>query len=324
MRLLIDTDPGIDDALALLVALSSPGVSVEAITAAAGNVPVDQAVRNIFQILHVVRPIPMPKTARGMAAPLKRALLTAGHVHGDDGLGNLDRFAEVDGTPRYPALPHGLETRDGPDLILEMADRLGDELVVVALGPLTNLAVAVERGPAKLRRVRRIVIMGGAVAAPGNITPGAEYNFYVDPEAAAAVFEAGLPLELVPLDVTRQVVLRQSELGARLQRCPSRIAQFVADFTLHGFAFGAERGDGGIALHDPLAAAVALDPSLVGYEALHVEVECEGRITRGMSIADRRPLRSGPTRPANCRVAMSVDAPRFLDLFLDRLCPASV
>lgn len=323
MRLLIDTDPGIDDALALLLALSSPGASVEAITAAAGNVPVDQAVLNIFRILDVVRPSPPPKTARGASTPLKRALITAGHVHGEDGLGNLDRFVDADGRPRYPTLPHTLETRDGADLILDMADRYGKDLIVVALAPLTNLAVAVERDPAKLRRVGRIVIMGGAVAVPGNVTPGAEYNFYVDPDAAATVFEAGLPLEVVPLDVTRQVVLRQSELAARLDRCPSRIAQFVADFTLHGFAFGDERGDGGIALHDPLAVGAALDPSLVGYEALRVEVEYQGRIALGMSVADRRPFRSHHRGRPNCRVAMSVDAPRFLGLFLDRLCPAS-
>ena len=322
MRLLIDTDPGIDDALAILLVLSSASASVEAVTAAAGNVPVDQAVLNIWRILDVVRPTPMPRIARGASAPLRRPLVTAGHVHGDDGLGNLDRFRE-EGKPRYPVLPHDVEMCDGADLILDMADRFGSELVVVALAPLPNLALAVERDVARLRRAGRIVIMGGAVAAPGNVTPAAEYNFYVDPDAAAAVFESGLPLELVPLDVTRQTVLRQRELAARLHRCPSRVAQFVADFTLHGFAFGAERGDGGIALHDPLAAGVALDPSLVGYEALHVEVECEGRVTRGMSVADRRPLRSHGKRRPNCRVAMSVDAPRFLDLFLDRLCPVS-
>src|SRR5262245_45945265 len=112
MRLLIDTDPGIDDALALLLVLSTPAVSVEAITAVAGNVPVDQGVRNIFRILDVVRPNPMPKTARGASEPLKRQLITAGHVHGDDGLGNLDRFVKGDGAPRYPAIPHALETRD--------------------------------------------------------------------------------------------------------------------------------------------------------------------------------------------------------------------
>jgi len=323
MRLLIDTDPGIDDALALLLALAPPAAPVEAITAVAGNVPVDLAVQNVFRILDIARPTPVPGAARGATAPLKRALVTAGHVHGDDGLGNLARFIEPDGRPRYPTIPHTLVMSDGADLILEMADRFGKDLVVVALGPLTNLATALERDPRRLGRAGRIVVMGGAVAAPGNVTPAAEFNFYVDPEAAALVFDAGLPLELVPLDVTHQVVLRQSELAARLSRCPSRIARFVADFTLHGFAFGAERGDGGIALHDPLAVGVALDPSLVGFEPLHVEVECEGRITRGMSVADRRPLRSHRKRRPNCRVATSVDAPRFLQLFLDRLCPGS-
>ena len=323
MALLIDTDPGIDDALALLLALLWPSAAVEAITTVAGNVPVDQAVQNVLRILDVVRPTIVPRTARGASTPLKRGLVTAAHVHGDDGLGNLDRFVDADGRPRYPAIAHSVEMSDGADLILEMADRFGRDLVVVGLGPLTNLATAVERDPRRLRQAGRVVVMGGAVAVPGNVTPGAEFNFFVDPEAAATVFESGLPLELVPLDVTRQVVLHQADLAARLRRCPSGVARFVADFTLHGFAFGAGRGDDGIALHDPLAVAVALDPSIVGFEPLHVEVECEGRATRGMSIADRRPLRSHHKRRPNCRVAVSVDAARFLQLFLDRLCPVS-
>jgi len=323
MPLLIDTDPGIDDALALLLAFSSPGASVEAITAVAGNVAVDQAVQNVFRILDVVQPAFMPRTARGAASPLRRTLVTAAHVHGDDGLGNLDRFVDADGRARYPAVPHNLEMCDGPDLILEMADRLGKSLVVAALGPLTNLAMAIERDPKPLRKVSRIVVMGGAVTLPGNVTPAAEFNFYVDPEGAAAVFQAGLPLEVVPLDVTRHVILRQKELAARLHRCQSRVSRFVADFTLHGFAFGTQGGDVGIALHDPLAIGVALDPTLVTFEPLHIEIECEGRVTRGMSVADRRPLRSHRKRRPNCRVAVTVDAPRFLQLFLDRLCPAS-
>ena len=323
MRLLIDTDPGIDDALALLLALGAPGASVDAITTVAGNVSVDQATSNVFRILDVVRPAATPRVARGAQAPLKRALVTAGHVHGEDGLGNLDRFVEPDGRPRYPALSHTVEMSDGADLILEMADRLGKALIVVALGPLTNLATACQRDARRLSRAGRIVVMGGAVTVSGNVTPAAEFNFYVDPEAAAVVFDAGLPLELVPLDVTRQVVLGQAELVDRLHRRPSRIARFVSDFTLHGFAFGSDRGDGGIVLHDPLAVGVALDPSLVRFEELHVEIEGEGRITRGLSLADRRPIPLHKKRHPNCRVAMSVDVPRFLDLFLDRLCPAS-
>src|SRR5215467_10352855 len=125
MRLLIDTDPGIDDALAILVAFASPDVTIEAITGVAGNVPVDQAITNVFRILDVVGPVSTPRVARGAAAPLKRALVTAGHVHGGDGLGNLDRFVEPDGRPRYPAPAHSIEMGDGPDLNLEMADRYG-------------------------------------------------------------------------------------------------------------------------------------------------------------------------------------------------------
>lgn len=322
-HLLIDTDPGIDDALAILLALCSPGVPVEAITTVAGNVTVDRATTNLGHVLQVARPNPMPRLARGAAAPLKRVLVTAGQVHGQDGLGNLDRFVEPDGRPRYPAPSLPLEMRDGADLILEMAGRFGRDLVVVALGPLTNLALALERDARRLGRVGRIVVMGGAVTAAGNVTPAAEFNFYVDPEAAAAVFEAGLPLELVPLDVTRQVILRQADLSAQLGRRPGPVARFVADFTLHGFAFGTERGDGGIVMHDPLAVGVALDPSLVGFEDLHVEIECEGRVTRGLSLADRRPIPAHRKRASNCRVALTVDAPRFLGLLLERLCPAS-
>jgi purine nucleosidase/pyrimidine-specific ribonucleoside hydrolase len=305
--------------LALLLAFRSPGVSVEAITTVAGNVTVDQATRNAFRVLDVVQPDPMPRVARGAEAPLVRSLVTAHLVHGDDGLGNLDRLVGADGRPRYPMRAHTLEMIDGPDLILEMLDRFGSELVVVALGPLTNLAAALRRDPQRLARAARIVAMGGAITAPGNVTPAAEFNFYVDPDAAAAVFEAELPLELVPLDVTRRVVLREDELAARLSGSRTNVARFVADFTRHGFASGGE----GIFLHDPLAVAVAIDPSLVGFEPLAVEVECEGRITRGMSVADRRAKSSGPRRPPNCRVALSVDTARVVSLLFERLCPAS-
>jgi inosine-uridine nucleoside N-ribohydrolase len=323
MRLLIDTDPGIDDALALLLAFCSPEITVEAITTVAGNVGIEQVTRNLLRILEVIRPAQRPTIGRGAAAPLERPLVTAGDVHGDDGLGNLERVVDPDGRHRYPPLPPPLEMREAADVILETADRLREELVLVALGPLTNLATALRKEPRGLSRVARIVVMGGAIASPGNVTPAAEFNFYVDPEAAAVLFEAGLPIELVPLDATRQAVLLQREFEQRLDGSASPVARFVADFTRHGFAFGAERGDAGITLHDPLALALALDPSLAKLEPLHVEVEWEGRVTRGMSVADRRPMTPDRKRRPNCRVALSVDAPRFLRLFLDRLCPAS-
>lgn len=321
---LIDTDPGIDDALALLMALASPEVSVEAITSVAGNVPVAVATANVHRILAVAAPAAPPRVARGAAAPLRGPLVTALEVHGDDGLGGASGIRDSSGQLRYPPAatadaPGAAGAPDGPDLILEMADRFAGELVVVALGPLTNLAVALERDRRRLSRVARVVVMGGAIAVPGNVTPSAEFNFHVDPEAAAAVFRSGLPLELVPLDATRQATLRRASLAAALGRGRPAVARFIDDFTNHLFAFGDQRGEEGFALHDPLAIGVALDPSLVELEPLHVDVEDEGRVTRGASVADRRSIPPRERTPPNCRVAMTVHAARFLDLFLARV-----
>jgi purine nucleosidase/pyrimidine-specific ribonucleoside hydrolase len=320
---LIDTDPGIDDALALILALRSPECSVEAITTVAGNAPVERCTRNVFRVLEAAKPARRPLVGRGVATPLVRPLVTASDVHGEDGLGDLDRLRSPDGTPRYREPAITLSGLDGPDLILEMAGRFPDELTIVALGPLTNLALAIQQDQGRMRRIRRVVVMGGAISVPGNITPAAEFNFYVDPEAAAYVLGGGLPIELVPLDVTRLVVLEEPALAARTAFSPDPLERFIADFTERGFDFAAETGSIGITLHDPLAVGVALDPSLVAFEPLHVEVECSGKLTRGVSLADRRPVPSDRKAPPNCRVATSVDAPRFLSFFLDRLCPVS-
>ena len=321
--LLIDTDPGIDDGLALLLAFASPEASVEAITTVAGNVPVERCTENVLRILKEAKPPRLPSLAQGAPRPLARPLVSAGHVHGEDGLGDLAQFQNTDGSPRYPPVGARDLSRRAPDLILETAIRFPDELVVVALGPLTNLAVALDLDRNRMTAVRRVVIMGGAVASPGNVTPVAEFNFHVDPEAAARVLESGVSIELVPLDVTRRVVLSRAALDSRLSGCPGRFAQFISDFTLKGFAFGTEAGEGGLTLHDPLALAVALDPSLVAFESFHVAVECAGSLTRGMAVADRRPLPAQRKPPPNCRVAVRVDAERFLSRFLDRLCRAS-
>ncbi len=320
--LLIDTDPGIDDALALLLAFASPEVSVKAITTVAGNVSVELTTVNVFRILSEVKPARVPVVARGASKPLARPLVSAGHVHGEDGLGDLAQFNNLDGSPRYPPVEGRLSPLDGPGLILDSAARFAGELVVVALGPPTNLAVALDRDRERMAGVGRVVVMGGAVAGPGNVTPAAEFNFYVDPEAVARVLGSGLPVELVPLDVTRQVILPRPLLVSRLAASPGRLARFVADFTLKGFEFGQTVGEGGIALHDPLALAVAVNPGLVGFESLSVRVECEGDLTRGMTVADRRPLPPHRRPAPNCLVATSVDADRFLSFFLDRLCRA--
>jgi inosine-uridine nucleoside N-ribohydrolase len=321
--LLIDTDPGIDDALAILLAFGSPEVSVEAITTVAGNVEVDLCTENIFRILDIVRPPRRPRVAQGAALPLRQPLVTAPHVHGADGLGNLDRVTDSHGQPRYRAPLRTLETLDGADLILQTAREFRDRLVLVALGPLSNLALAIQRDPEALRQCARIVIMGGAVSVCGNVTPVAEFNMYVDPDAAAIVLEAGLPIDLVPLDVTRQVILTRGSLQGTLQSRLSPRARFIEDFSLFGLEFGESRHEGGIFLHDPLAMAVAIEPDLVGFEALHVAVESEGRLTRGMTVADRRDIEPYRKEPPTCRAALRVDAPRALRFFLERVCPES-
>ena len=296
----VDTDPGVDDALALLFAFGIPQLSIEALTTVAGNVDVAIATANARRILDVAAPSPRPLIARGAGAPLVRPLRTATEYHGHDGLGDvLDRVPpDLGGGP--PAA----------DVIVEMARRHGPMLTIVALGPLTNLALALDRDAGELARVGRVVIMGGAVDVPGNVTPDAEFNIHVDPEAAQRVVEAGLPLELVPLDVTQRVVLTRGRLEAALVRAPAPVARFVSAITRAAFEAKDGGGERGMALHDPLAVGVAVDPSIVGMEAVCLRIGPDGETRRAAG------------RP-NCRVATRVDAERFLATFLERLCHAS-
>jgi inosine-uridine nucleoside N-ribohydrolase len=299
--LLIDTDPGIDDALALLLAFGSPECSVEAITTVAGNVEVALCTRNARRVVALAAPRRLPSVVEGAAAPLGRPLQTAAHYHGADGLGDaLPLEAPA------PAPPPGSAAR----AIVQMARRRGRMLTLVALGPLTNVAQAIELDRTALAGVGRLVVMGGAVDVPGNVTPTAEFNAHVDPEAAARVVAAGLPLELVPLDVTRRVILRRSVLEAGLGRAPRRLAEFVSAVTRPAFRVESAAGEPGIALHDPLAVGVALDSSFVTFEPLRLGIGTGGETRRQAG-------------PPNCRVAVAVDAARFLPWFLERLCRAS-
>ncbi len=301
--ILIDTDPGIDDALALLLAWGSPEVAVEVVTTVAGNVPVTTATRNLDRLLALRRPSPRPRVGVGAAAPLARPLVTAEHYHGADGLGDLaDWPAERD-----DPLPVDDVRPRAADLIVQTAARHGGALTLVALGPLTNLAVALEADAARVASVGRVVVMGGAVDVPGNITPTAEFNAHVDPEAADRVFRAGLPLDLVPLDATRQAWLTREHLVSALARSAGPLADRVASFTAHAFRVDHEYGDPGIALHDPLAVGVAIDAGLVGWERARIIVGPDGETRRASGTP-------------NCRIARTVDAPRFLEMFLGRLC----
>jgi purine nucleosidase/pyrimidine-specific ribonucleoside hydrolase len=297
----IDTDPGIDDALALLLAWSSPELVVEALTTVAGNVPVARATVNAFRLCELRRPQPMPIVAEGAATPLGRPLRTATHYHGDDGLGDAGGWPEPSTRPA-PA--------DALDVLLERMRRHHERLVLIALGPLTNVARALRRDAAAVRGVGRIVVMGGAVDVPGNTEADAEFNIHVDPDAAREVIEAGLPVDLVPLDATRQAVLRRAELTAALARHAGPIADRVAAFTAHGFREGGEDRQPGLTLHDPLAVAVAFEPSFVTWEAVRLTIGPDGETRRTGGAP-------------NCRIARRVDRVRFVELFLDRVAGAT-
>jgi inosine-uridine nucleoside N-ribohydrolase len=296
---LIDTDPGIDDALALLFAWSSPEIRVEAVTTVAGNVSVDAASTNLLRLLALRRPDPRPVVAAGAPGPLARALSTATRYHGEDGLGDLPDWPPVGRLPRSP---------DAVAVILEAARRHGHELTIVALGPLTNLALALKEDATTVARVGRIVAMGGAVDVPGNVTPTAEFNMSVDPEAAHRVLAAGLPLEVVPLDATRQAVLPRAGMRATLARASGPLASRIQGFSERGFRISHSDGAQGMALHDPLAVGLALDPSLGTWETVRLAIGPDGETVRASGAP-------------NCRVAKGVESDRFIRLFLDRLCP---
>jgi inosine-uridine nucleoside N-ribohydrolase len=301
MLALIDTDPGIDDALAMLFVWGSPDFRTAAITTVAGNVHVHDATRNLQRLMALCGIEPAPPIAEGAAAPLGRPLVTATSYHGEDGLG------DAPGWPPTPPLPLG---PTAAELIVEMARRAAEPLTLVALGPLTNVALALERDAAAMRRLARVVVMGGAVDVAGNATPDAEFNIHVDPLAAARVLAAGLSVDLVPLDATRQAVVSRVEFERALQQRPGPRAERVAAFTRRGFGPWAGPGSSAMVLHDPLAVAAALDPSLVSWETMRLAIDPDGATRR----ADG---------PANCRVALTVDTARFVALFLERVCPAS-
>lgn len=296
--LLIDTDPGIDDALALLVAWNSPEVAVEAITTVAGNVPVALGTINVFRLLGLRKPDPLPVVAAGATEPLARQLVTETRYHGEDGLGDLGD---------WPAVEAG-EVRAAVPVIVDLARRSQRLLTIVALGPMTNLALALKADAAAMALVGRVVAMGGAVDVPGNVTPTAEFNLYVDPEAAHRVFAAGLSLDLVPLDATRQAVLPRAGFKRAVARSPGPLSSRITAFSERGFRIDHASGAQGMVLHDPLALALAVDPTLAEWEAVRLDIGPEGE-TRRVS------------GEPNCRIAKGVDTTRFLRLFLDRLCP---
>jgi len=301
-RLLLDIDTGIDDAIMLLY-LGRQDAEIVAIGTVHGNCAADQAAVNTLRTLERVGMSPCP-VAVGARRPLAQPLSVAAHVHGSDGLGD----AGLGSPAGHPS------TEAAAAQLVRLASENPGELTLLATGPLTNLALALLLEPELPRLVRNVVVMGGAVSCPGNATPHSEANIWHDPEAADLVFAADWDLTLVGLDVTMRAVLRGDRLeqvaaaGTASARFATAILQHYLD------AYELHLGERASAMHDPLAAAVALDPSYVGCVDMAIHVELHGERTRGATVADLRgyPVdTSGGRRPVH--VAMQVDSERFLD-----------
>ncbi|MGQ0809879.1 MAG: nucleoside hydrolase [Nitrospiraceae bacterium] len=320
-RVIIDTDPGVDDALAILLALRSPELEIVAITTVCGNVPVGQATRNLFRALQLEKPHAELMIGQGAARPLEVPLVNATDFHGADGVGDLGRFEDSGGRLRYPepALPGSLPTAQ--EVWRQCVRRYPGELTLITLGPLTNLALGLKVDPTTIAKLRNVICMGGAIAVPGNVSPAAEFNMYADPHAAQRVIESGLPVTLVPLDVTTHVSLNRKALRNLTARTSDPVCRFVGDATGPALRFAEDvEGHGLFYLHDPLAVGAVIDPSLLTLTPLHMEVVTSGHGVRGMTLADRRVLKPQHRAAPNAHVALRVNGEKFLRLFRERVC----
>ncbi len=269
-KIIVDCDVGVDDALALILAFHSPELEVMAITGVNGNVPLEKVMKNIKKVLSLLRPPHRPIVAQGADRPLKGDLVHAQSVHGEDGLGRV-KIQLRPWKKQWHTFPQPAE-----ELIIKMARQYPKEISLIAVGPLTNLALAWEKDSEGMRKLKEVVIMGGAVRTRGNITPYAEFNFFVDPLAAKTVLDSGLPITLVPLDVTHQVPLTLEAMEEKVKPIHHPISQFVIKAT--GYDFIAQQFQGGAKvfyLHDPLAVGAVIDPNLVRTERLYLSVETE-------------------------------------------------
>lgn len=306
-KIIIDTDPGQDDAVAILLALASPDeIAVLGITTVAGNVPLALTEKNA-RIICELAGRPDIAVFAGCDRPLVQPLVTAEHVHGKTG---LDGIALPD-----PTMP--LQAAHAVDFIIDtLRAEPSGSVTLCPLGPLTNIATAFTRAPDIMPRVKEIVLMGGAYFEVGNITPAAEFNIYVDPEAAEIVFQSGVPLVVMPLDVTHKVLTTRPRIDA-IRAIGSPVAHAVASWTDFFERFDmAKYGAEGAPLHDPCVIAYLLAPGLFTGRHINVEIETTSPLTRGMTVADWWGVTK---RPKNAMFMGDVDAAGFYDLLTGRL-----
>ena len=306
-KIIIDTDPGQDDAVAILLALASPEqIDVLGITCVAGNVPLALTARNARMVCELAGRPDIPVFA-GCDRPLGRALVTAEHVHGKTGL---------DG-PSLPEPHMPLQSQHAVDFIIDtVRSNPPGTITLCPLGPLTNIATALARAPDIAPRLQEIVLMGGAYFEVGNITPAAEFNIYVDPQAAQAVFAAGVPLVVMPLDVTHKALVT-AERNAAFRNLGTPVGIAVAQMTEFFERYDREKyGSLGAPLHDPCVTAYLLAPHLFSGRHVNVEIETTSELTMGMTVADWWRVTD---RPANATFMGQIDADGFFALLTQRL-----
>ncbi len=305
-KIIIDTDPGQDDAVAILLALASPELEVLGITAVAGNVPLALTARNARIVCELAGRPDIPVFA-GCDRPLRHALVTAEHVHGKSGL---------DG-PIMPDPVMPLQDDHGVDFIIEtLRSETPGTVALCALGPLTNIATAFEKAPDVIGRVQEIVLMGGAYFQVGNITPAAEFNIYVDPEAAEIVFRSGRPITVMPLDVTHKALTTAPRVQA-FRDLGTEPGTMVAEWTDFFERFDKEKyGSAGAPLHDPCVIAHLIRPELFKGRHVNVEIETHSDLTRGMTVADWWGVTN---RTKNALFMGDLDADGFFALLVERI-----
>jgi inosine-uridine nucleoside N-ribohydrolase len=318
-RVIIDTDPGTDDAMAIILALNSPEFKVEALTVVPGNVDGRQGLENALKIVSLAGRCDVT-VAGGAQHPLNQKLITAQFWHGKNGLADVE----------LPPSKCKADPRFGPDLIIEMVHKYPHEITLIPVGPLTNIALAVSKDPSIAGLVKDIVIMGGSIGG-GNVNGAAEANIYNDPEAAQIVFNAGWMVTMVGSDVGERTLITRKYL-AQLQSSHGPQSDFIAKIADFYLTRSEKSGYSGAAMYDPLAVGIALDPTLGTLKEMHVDVETKGEFTRGETVANRMGSNENNVlhgdhyeiegvielKP-NARVCLASDADRFLNLFIGRI-----
>jgi inosine-uridine nucleoside N-ribohydrolase len=325
-RIILDCDTGVDDAIAILLALRSLELKVEALTAVSGNVPLSFTLPNTLRMVELTGRTDVP-VAAGAAAPLMRRPISASDVHGNNGLGGLD-FPD----PKLKPL-----AESASELIRRVVRSSPGKITIVGIGPLTNVALALKADPSLAAQIKEIVVMGGSLSG-GNITPPAEFNFYVDPEAARIVFDSGVPVTMVGLNVTQKVQIGETQIAA-LEAAKTPVSQAAAKIlraTLDHMRQTRGAGINSMAMHDPLTVAHLIDPTILTLKDYYVQIETTGEFSAGESVAfDHSPRLSPPMstgQPAsessppeykpNCKVAVAVDPDKFFRLLIPRLTAA--